>query len=127
MSNYDWESDKGGYFTVGAEVINGTGQVTIRTPIPDGTQDCPPGRDFWETMTADEALDIGRVIINQAWQAKQAKWREDNTGHGPSKVSFAALRDARARMSRIRAAAEAQLDESLLSKAVLDILGEDDS
>lgn len=125
MSNYDWESDKAGYFTVGAEIINGTGQVTIRTDVPDGAQECPSGRDFYATMDADEALGIAEVIIHQAWQAKQAKWREDSTGHGPSKVSFAALHEARARMQRIRAAAEAQLGESPLSRSILEILGDE--
>lgn len=78
MSNSNWESLRGfeGLIVVGAEVINGTGDVGLRfeaEPVP--------GIDtaiVHFTLTPDEALDLAKLLSQQAHEAMRAKWNEDN-------------------------------------------------
>lgn len=73
MSNYDWQTDKSGTFRIGAEVVNGTGQLVIRSADE---------RDLYAEMTADEALELASTLANQAFEAKRVQWRTAHLANG---------------------------------------------
>jgi hypothetical protein len=78
MSNSNWESLRGfeGLILVGAEVMNGTGEVGLKfeaEPIPGIAAE---GVDF--TLTPEEALEFARLLSRQAHEAMRAKWDEHN-------------------------------------------------
>ena len=70
MSNYDWVTLQDFDVSVGAEVVNGTGQVRVNAHQDDDT--------VILTMPAERALDFARLLSQQAHEAMRAKWNEDN-------------------------------------------------
>jgi len=70
VSNYDWETLPGFDVSVGAEVVNGTGQVRINAHQDEDT--------VILTMTPDQALDFAKLLSQQAHEAMRAKWDEAN-------------------------------------------------
>lgn len=78
MSNSNWESLPGfeGLIVVGAEVVNGTGEVGLRfedEPVPGIESDT-----IVYTLTPEQALDFARLLSRQAHEAMRAKWEEKN-------------------------------------------------
>jgi hypothetical protein len=78
MGNSNWESPRGyeGLILVGAEVINGTGEVGLKfeaEPVPG----IEPGIVHF-TLTPEEALEFARLLSRQAHEAMRAKWDERN-------------------------------------------------
>ena len=68
--------DPTGLIVVGAEVVNGTGDVGLRfeaEPVP-GIEAATV--DF--TLTPGEALDFAKLLSRQAHEAMRAKWNESN-------------------------------------------------
>ena len=81
MSNCNWEGlrDYERQVLVGAEVANGTGEVSLRffqDPSGDG------GDAVFLTMTPDRALDFARLLSQQAHEAMRARWNEANINSG---------------------------------------------
>ena len=82
MSNYDWERLRGyeEQVLVGAEEVNGTGEVRLR--IEEGF----PGTEGWNgvflSMSADDALEFAKLLSRQAHKAMRAKWNEANINSG---------------------------------------------
>jgi hypothetical protein len=70
VSNYDWETLPGFDVSVGAEIVNGTGQVRINAHQGEDT--------VILTMPAERALDFARLLSQQAHEAMRAKWNEAN-------------------------------------------------
>lgn len=77
MSNCNWEHLRGyeEHVLVGAEVVNGTGEVRLRLYQEAGDVDAGA---VHLNMTADEALDFARLLSQQAHEAMRAKWNEVN-------------------------------------------------
>ena len=77
MSNYDFESLPGyeGRIVAGPEIINGTGQVWLKF-FEEADQD--KGAMVFFNMTADEVLDLAKFLSRIAFEAKRAKWNEEN-------------------------------------------------
>ncbi len=77
MSNYNFESFKGyeGRIVGGPEVINGTGNVQLKF-FENADQDT--GDAVFFTITADECLDLATWLSRHAFEARRAKWAEDN-------------------------------------------------
>jgi hypothetical protein len=78
MSNCNWEPLRGyeGLILVGAEVINGTGEVGLKfesEPVPGIDPDI-----VHFTLTPEEALEFARLLSRQAHEAMRAKWNEHN-------------------------------------------------
>jgi hypothetical protein len=76
VSNYNWESLKGfeDQVLVGAEVVNGTGDVKLNTrQHAGGDSDA-----VILTMPAEKALDLARLISRQAHDAMRQQWNEAN-------------------------------------------------
>ena len=78
VSNCNWENLRGfeGRILVGAEIVNGTGEVRLRlfeTAEPLRGED---GDAVFFTLTADQALDFARLLSQQAHEAMRAKWNE---------------------------------------------------
>ena len=74
MSNYNWETLPGFDVSVGAEVVNGTGEVRINAHQHEDT--------VILTMDAERALDLARLLSQQAHEAMRAKWNEANINSG---------------------------------------------
>ena len=71
MSNYDRELLFGGQVRVGAEVINGTGDVQV--DVAQG-----PGEDAESvmlSMTPEQALDFARLLADKAHEAMAVRWK----------------------------------------------------
>ena len=79
VSNYNWESLPGfeEQVTVGAEVINSTGEVELRF-WQDPAGPVKGGESVYLSMTADKALEFARLLSRQAHEAIRAKWNEEN-------------------------------------------------
>jgi hypothetical protein len=76
VSNYDLESlkDFEEQVTVGAEIVNGTGDVKLVARQH-------PGDDADTVIlhfTPERALDFARLLSQQAHEAMRAKWNEEN-------------------------------------------------
>jgi hypothetical protein len=97
VSNYSWVATP--WVSVGAEVVNGTGDVIIQAETGEGDD------SFLKHMTADEALELGNVLVDQAWEAKRAHYAANRAGT-PARQYDRALAEARARFQRLRVAAE---------------------
>ena len=81
MSNYNYESLPGfeEQVIVGAEIINGTGQVELRLwQNPAGRVD--GGEAVYLCIDAKKALEFARLLSQQAHEAIRAKWNEENIG-----------------------------------------------
>jgi hypothetical protein len=79
VSNYNWESLPGfeEQVKVGAEVINGIGQVALRFwQDPDGS--AGDGEAVFLDMGAEKVLELARLLSRQAHEAIRAKWNEEN-------------------------------------------------
>ena len=76
MSNYDREALRGfgERVIVGAEVVNGTGDVMLFARQHDGEDSHSVILHF----TPDQALDFARLLSQQAHEAMRAKWNEAN-------------------------------------------------
>ncbi len=76
MSNYNRESLKGfeELVIVGAEVVNGTGDVTLYARQHDGED----AESVILHFTPTQALDFARLLSQQAHEAMRAKWNEDH-------------------------------------------------
>ena len=78
MSNCGWERLRGyeEQVLVGAEEVNGTGEVRLR--VEQGT----PGTEEWMgvflSMSIDDALEFAKLLSRQAHNAMRAKWNEAN-------------------------------------------------
>lgn len=72
MSNYDWKTDPSGLLIIGAEEMNGTGNVVIKSADCD---DFP----FYGTCSWDEAIAIGELIIAQAERARKRQEYEEQS------------------------------------------------
>ncbi len=80
MSNSNWESLCGfeGHIMVGAEVVNGTGDVSLRF---EEEAEPAPGQErgiVHFTLTCGEALELAKLLSRQAHEAMRAKWNERN-------------------------------------------------
>jgi hypothetical protein len=80
VSNYNHESLKGfeELVIIGAEVINGTGDVKLTVRQHEGEDADTVILHF----TPDQALDFARLLSRQAHEARRAKWNEENLYHG---------------------------------------------
>lgn len=78
LSNYDWETLPGYDLSVGAEVMNGTGEVRI-----NARNEAEPDRDaLILDMPAEKALDLAVLIARQAHEAMRAKFTSDHITSG---------------------------------------------
>lgn len=77
MSNFNFDSFKGyeGRIVAGPEVINGTGEVSLKF-FENADQDS--GNMVFFRMGADEVLELARWLADKAWEAKRQKWCEEN-------------------------------------------------
>lgn len=75
MSNCNFEALRGfeDRIIVGAEVVNGTGEV--RVEFYQATDDFS---GVHHTLTPEQALDLARLLSQQAHEAMRAKWNEEN-------------------------------------------------
>lgn len=78
MSNYNWKSLRGyeDLILVGAEVINGTGEVGLKfetEPVPG----IEPGIVHF-TLAPEDALEFAKLLSQQAHEAMRARWNEHN-------------------------------------------------
>ena len=80
MSNYNTGSLKGfeEQVFVGAEVVNGTGDVKFTARQDDGEDAGTVILHF----TPEQALDLARLLSQQAHEAMRAKWDEANINSG---------------------------------------------
>lgn len=74
MSNYDWETLPGFDIGVGAEIVNGTGEVRVNAHQDDDT--------VIVDMTADQALNFARLLARKAHEAMGAKFVNDHLTSG---------------------------------------------
>ena len=74
MSNYNWKALKGleELVSVGAEVVNGTGQVQVRVRQEPGEE----AEKVFLGMTAGQALDFASLLADQAHEAMREQWKE---------------------------------------------------
>jgi hypothetical protein len=81
VSNSNWEHLRGyeDRILVGAEVINGTGEVGLKFFEEAGPD---KGDMVFFTLTIDAALDFARLLSAQAHEAMRAKWNESNLNVG---------------------------------------------
>lgn len=78
MSNYDWQAIEGYGLSVGAEIMNGTGEVRISV-----LEETAPDDDVVTVdMPAEKALDLARLIARQAHEAMRAKFVSDHITSG---------------------------------------------
>jgi hypothetical protein len=78
VSNYDWKHLRGyeERILVGAEEVNGTGEVRLR--IEEGTPGTDGRNGVFLSMPADDALEFAKLLSRQAHQAMRVKWNEAN-------------------------------------------------
>jgi len=74
MSNYDWQALDGYDIAIGAESVNGTGEVRINAHQDDDT--------VIFDMPAEKALDLARLLARQAHEAMRAKFVNDHVTSG---------------------------------------------
>ena len=81
VSNCNWERLRGyeEQILVGAEVVNGTGEVRLEFLQEPAS---PDSESLFLTMTPDGALDFAKLLSRQAHEAMRAKWDEANINSG---------------------------------------------
>lgn len=84
MSNCNWESLRGfeEQVLVGAEVVNGTGEVRLKLYQKPESMRGEDGDVVFLTMTTGQALDFALLLSQQAHEAMRAKWNEDHVLSG---------------------------------------------
>ena len=78
VGNFDWQLLDGYDFSVGAEIVNGTGEVRINAR----DEAAPDEAALIVNMPAEKALDLARLLARQAHEAMRAKFVNDHVTSG---------------------------------------------